>query len=144
MLTNLILGNVKLIWYIFQIWNPSDPLLFFLGTRLFAVTLTFGEVYVIATKQNIFLQNSWLPLSSAFSAFDLYRFQLSLVPSTPQIFRDSISALPNEKMENLRSNFPWAYIIRDQFQWGLDWERIALNFLSMQKSYDRMVWFSQR
>ena len=83
--TNLVLGSVKLIRYIFQIWNPKDPLLcFFLGTRLFAVKLTFGEVYVIATEQNIFLQNSWLLLFSAFSAFDLYRFQLSLVPSTTQ------------------------------------------------------------
>ena len=30
---------------------------------------------------------------------------------------------------SLRFNFPWAYIIRDQFRWGLDWELIALNFL---------------
>ena len=65
--------------------KPQGPSsFFFLGTRLFAVTLAFGELYVIATKQNIFLQNSWLLLFSAFSAFDLYRFQLSLVPSTPQ------------------------------------------------------------
>ena len=56
----------------------------FLGTRLLAITLTFGEVYVIATKQNIFLQNSWLLPFLVFSDFDLYRFQLSLVPSIPQ------------------------------------------------------------
>ena len=99
----------------FKFETPQTLFFFFLGTRLFAVTLTFGEVYVIATKQNIFLQNSWLPLFSAFLAFDLYRFQLRVVPSTPQIFRDSISEFPNEKIENLRSKFPWAYIIRDQF-----------------------------
>ena len=141
LLTNLIPGSVKLIWYIFQIWNPSNPLLLFCRGP-FICSHTFGEVYLIATKQNIFLQNSWLPLFSGFTAFNFYRFQLSLAPFTPQIFRDSISALPNEKIENLRSNFPWTYIIRDQFRWGLDWERIALNFLSMQNSYDRMVWFS--
>ena len=90
----------------FKFETPQTLFFFFLGTRLCAVTLTSGEVYVIATKQNIFLQNSWLPLFSAFSAFDLYRFQLSLVPSTPQIFRDSISALRNEKIGNPRSNFP--------------------------------------
>ena len=66
-------------------YSLSDlGLSFFLGTRLLAFTLTLGEVYIIATKQNIFLQNLWLLLISAILTFELYRFQLSLVPSTPQ------------------------------------------------------------
>ena len=81
LLTNIILGSVKLIWYISQIWNPSDPLpiFFFRGTRLFAVTLTFGEVYVIATKQNIFLQNSCYHF---LGIFGLWFVQISVKPST--------------------------------------------------------------
>ena len=74
----------------FKFETPQTLLFyFFRGTRLFAVTLTFGEVYVIATKQNIFLQNSCYQFSRRFVQIssDLYRFQLSLVPSTPNISR---------------------------------------------------------
>ena len=38
--------------------GPSS--FFFQGPVYFQSHLTFGEVYVIATKQNIFLQNSWV------------------------------------------------------------------------------------
>ena len=71
-LTNLTIRNTKLILYNFET----------LGTCLLAVTLIFGEVNVVATKQNIFLKNSWFLYFSAFSAFYLYT-QLSIVPSTP-------------------------------------------------------------
>ena len=53
----------------------------FLGTSLLAVTPTFGEVVVIATKH--FSPKIAVNIFSAISAFDVYTIQLSLVPSFP-------------------------------------------------------------
>ena len=47
--------------------TPRTPFQSLLRTCLLAVTLTFGEVNVITTKQNIILKTCGLLFSSAFS-----------------------------------------------------------------------------
>ena len=74
-ITNLTSGKAKLIR------NNSETARthFFSSRDLFTCSDTFGEASVIETKQNTFLQNSWLIFFSGVSAFDVCTFQLSLM-----------------------------------------------------------------
>ena len=113
----------------------QDPIFSFLGTSLLAVTPTFGEVDVIATKQNIFIQNSWLMFSR--------RFWLKFVHISVKLgvflSRTALQLNFSIAQTNVKSNFPRAYItiVIVYFRWGLKRKRTKHQIFSITQKTGR-------
>ena len=115
-----------------NLFKPLGPNLSFLGTSLLAVTFTFEEAYVSATKRTYFSKTQTIIFLSDFG---------------PDVCRKFALFGPAMK-KKLRSNFPWLsmtkikYIIVDVIYWKQNTQFFKLKIKNLVKTEPQNVTFS--